>query len=145
MLVLAESCTGGLAAAAVVGVPGASEILAGSFVTYQTASKAAWLSVRADLLADPGPVSRKVAAAMAEGAAAKTPHATVAAAITGHLGPAAPPGEDGHLILAVRRGRRTRISEVRLPPEPTDRPARQSAAAVTLLTAVRDALDGPPE
>ena len=102
-LVLAESCTGGLAAASLVAVPGASDRFAGSFVTYQSASKAAWLAVPAALLEDPGPVSREVAAAMAAGVLERTPHATVAAAVTGHLGPDAPPGLDGVAWVAVRR------------------------------------------
>ena len=140
VLVLAESCTGGLAAAAVVRVPGASDLLAGSFVTYQSASKAAWLGVPTDLLADPGPVSRPVAAAMAAGAAAETPHATTAAAITGHLGPAAPAGENGRLVIAVRRGDTETIAEVRLPADISVRSARQAAAAVELLSAVRAVL-----
>ena len=145
VLVLAESCTGGLAAAAVVGVPGASEVFAGSFVTYQNASKRGWLGVPPSWLTDPGPVSREVAATMAERAAAKTPHASIAAAITGHLGPGAPAGENGRFIIAIRFDGWTAMEESRLPDEPSDRPARQAAAAVALLTAVRNALDGPAE
>ena len=141
VLVLAESCTGGLAAAALVGMAGASDLLAGSFVTYQTGSKAAWLGVPRALLDDPGPVSPEVAAAMAAGAAVRTPHATIAAAITGHLGPAAPAGENGRLFIAVRRGSQTPIvTERRLPGDGATRPERQATTATLLLDAVADAL-----
>ena len=143
-LVLAESCTGGLAAAALVGRAGASTRLAGSFVTYQTASKAAWLGIPEVLLTDPGPVSPEVAAAMAAGVAVRTPHATLAAAITGHLGPGAPPGENGRLVVAVCSGAaEPSVVERRLPDAPADRAERQAAAAAILLDAVAAALTPP--
>ncbi|NNJ26287.1 CinA family protein [Alienimonas chondri] len=140
-LVLAESCTGGLAAASLVGEPGASEVLAGSFVTYQTRSKAAWLGVPAAMLRRHGPVSEEVAAAMAAGAAALSPHAEIAAAITGHLGPEAPAGEDGRLLIAVRISARSPVvTERRLPDSVRGRRQRQEAAAVHFLTTISDAL-----
>ena len=140
-LVLAESCTGGLAAAALVARAGASARLAGSFVTYQTVSKAAWLGVPKSLLTDPGPVSPEVAVAMAAGAAVRTPRASLAAAITGHLGPDAPPGENGRLILAVCGGAaEPSVVERRLPEAPADRAERQAAAAEILLETIAAAL-----
>ena len=140
-LVLAESCTGGLAAAALVAEPGASAVLAGSFVTYQEASKAAWLAVPADLFERPGVVSGEVAAAMAAGALERTPHASVAAAVTGHLGPDAPADLDGAVWIAVTwQGGETVTRRAVLAIAP--RGDRQADAAARLLRAVADALTG---
>jgi nicotinamide-nucleotide amidase len=105
-IVLAESCTGGLASALLTRIPGVSEFHCGSAVVYQIATKAAWLGVPKSLLRNPGPVSREVAAKMAEGVLATTPHADIAGAVTGHLGPGAPPEQDGLVYIAfARRGR----------------------------------------
>ena len=135
-LVLAESCTGGLAAAALVAVPGASRVLAGSLVTYQEASKSAWLGVPPGLFDDPGVVSEPVAAGMAAGALQRTAHATVAAAITGHLGPHAPPHLDGTIWIAVARRKSVTVAE-RHRLTLTDRGDRQREAAERLLQSVR--------
>ena len=106
-LVLAESCTAGLVAAELGQVPGISEFLCGSMVVYRTPTKTAWLGISSELLHDPviGPVSAEVTIALARAVLEKTPEATVAAAITGHLGPGAPAGLDGQVHCAmVRRG-----------------------------------------
>ena len=95
VLVTAESCTAGLIAATLSRVPGMSQCLAGAQVVYQSASKTAWLDVPAELIDRHGDVSREVATAMATHALAKTPHATIAISITGHLGPDAPAELDG--------------------------------------------------
>ena len=138
-LVLAESCTGGMAAAALVATPGASARFAGSFVTYRNASKSDWLGIPTDLLENPGPVSREVAAAMTAGALDRTSEATVAAAITGHLGPHAPADLDGVVWISVcRRGEASSEKMVRL--APAERLSRQSAAATALLRVITDAL-----
>lgn len=100
-LVVAESCTAGLVAASLGGVPGISRHLCGSAVVYQESTKAAWLDVPESLFASPGVVSVEVAAAMASGALHRTPHADLAAAVTGHLGPGAPPELDGVIYVAV--------------------------------------------
>jgi nicotinamide-nucleotide amidase len=82
----AESCTGGLAAAALTAVPGASAVFLGSAVTYSDESKTALLAVEPGLLARFGAVSEEVARAMAEGARAAF-GATRAVAVTGIAGP----------------------------------------------------------
>jgi nicotinamide-nucleotide amidase len=145
-LVLAESCTAGLGAALLGRIPGVSEFLCGSAVVYQVETKARWLRVSRRLLRDPGPVSREVASAMAEGALAATPQADVSAAITGHLGPGAPPGQDGLVFVAfaarAREGApRVVVKQVELAEERGDRRGRplekrlrrQRSAAVHLL------------
>ena len=102
-LVLAESCTGGAVAAALAAVPGASDVLAGSMVVYQNASKVHWLDIDDGLIQRETAVSEPVARAMVHGALHRTPHANVAAVITGHLGPNAPEGFDGVAFMAFGR------------------------------------------
>ncbi|CAN1564370.1 cinA_cterm, competence/damage-inducible protein CinA C-terminal domain [Rhabdaerophilaceae bacterium] len=82
----AESCTGGLVAAALTGIAGSSDVFDRGFVTYSNAAKIAMLGVPEALISSHGAVSREVASAMAEGALAKA-GAGVAVAITGIAGP----------------------------------------------------------
>ncbi|MCA9058972.1 MAG: nicotinamide-nucleotide amidohydrolase family protein [Planctomycetaceae bacterium] len=103
-LVLAESCTAGLIAATLSRIPGISEFLAGSAVVYQLKTKHAWLDVSPEIMEDPGVVSAAVAEAMVRGVLANTPQAGVAASITGHLGPNAPPELDGIAWCAIQFG-----------------------------------------
>jgi nicotinamide-nucleotide amidase len=85
-IVTAESCTGGLVAAALTSIPGSSDVLERGFVTYSNRSKEELLGVRGDLIADLGAVSEGVARAMAEGAL-EASNAHIAVAITGVAGP----------------------------------------------------------
>ncbi|MCL2740502.1 MAG: competence/damage-inducible protein A [Oscillospiraceae bacterium] len=85
-LTLAESCTGGLAAAAVTSVPGASSVFRRSYVTYADEAKVECLGVRRETLRSCGAVSREVAAEMASGAR-RASGADLAVAITGIAGP----------------------------------------------------------
>ena len=82
----AESCTGGMVAAAITDVPGSSDIFDRGFVTYSNSAKRAMLGVRAETLLAHGAVSEQVAREMAEGALARS-DATLAVAITGIAGP----------------------------------------------------------
>ena len=82
----AESCTGGLIAAALTAVPGASSVLECGFVTYSNESKTQMLGVPAELIVKSGAVSAEVAAAMAEGALERS-RADIAVAVTGIAGP----------------------------------------------------------
>lgn len=82
----AESCTGGLVAAALTEVAGSSDVFERGFVTYSNRAKSELLGVPGDLIADFGAVSEPVARAMAEGALAAA-HAHVAVSITGIAGP----------------------------------------------------------
>lgn len=83
---LAESCTGGLVAAAITEIPGSSEVFETGFVTYSNEIKQELLKVSQDVLETFGSVSIACAWAMAQGALAKS-HAHVAVAITGIAGP----------------------------------------------------------
>lgn len=85
-LTLAESCTGGMLAAALTEVPGISGVLRAGFVTYSDEAKVRDLGVSEVLLAEHGAVSKEVAVAMAEGAAQRT-GTDLAVAITGIAGP----------------------------------------------------------
>lgn len=85
-IVLAESCTGGLVAAAITEIAGSSAVLDRGFVTYSNEAKIESLGVSEELIDTFGAVSPAVAWAMARGAL-KHSDADVAVAITGIAGP----------------------------------------------------------
>ncbi|CTQ34077.1 CinA family protein [Jannaschia rubra] len=82
----AESCTGGMVAAALTDVPGSSAVFLWGAVTYSNAAKRDMLGVSQVALADHGAVSEQVARQMAEGARARS-RAVLAVSITGIAGP----------------------------------------------------------
>ena len=86
MLATAESCTGGLIAAACTDVAGSSQWFERGLVSYSNAAKTELLGVPAALIAAHGAVSEAVVRAMAEGALVHT-HAQVSIAVTGIAGP----------------------------------------------------------
>ena len=86
MLATAESCTGGLIAAALTEIAGSSDVVDRGFVTYSNAAKTELLGVPAGMIAADGAVSQAVAAAMAEGALARSA-AQITVAVTGVAGP----------------------------------------------------------
>ncbi|MFD2649712.1 CinA family protein [Devosia albogilva] len=85
-IVTAESCTGGLIAAALTDIPGASQAFYGGYVVYANAAKTRLIGVQPRLIRDYGAVSNQVARAMADGAR-NTAHADFAVAVTGIAGP----------------------------------------------------------
>lgn len=85
-ITVAESCTGGLVAAAITEIPGSSAVFDSGYVTYSNDAKRARLKVSEDLLDTFGAVSVAVAWSMAQGALAAS-GADVAVAITGIAGP----------------------------------------------------------
>jgi nicotinamide-nucleotide amidase len=85
-VVLAESCTGGLVAAAITEIPGSSAVLDRGFVTYSNEAKLESLGVPLDIIETFGAVSIACAWAMAKGALARS-NADVAVAISGVAGP----------------------------------------------------------
>lgn len=86
MLATAESCTGGLIAAACTELAGSSNWFERGFVTYSNTAKAQMLGVDAALIAEHGAVSEPVARAMAQGAVQHS-SAPVSLAVTGVAGP----------------------------------------------------------
>lgn len=86
MLATAESCTGGLIAAACTELSGSSNWFERGFVTYSNAAKSESLGVDPALIAQHGAVSEVVARAMAFGAIRHS-HAQVSVAVTGVAGP----------------------------------------------------------
>ena len=86
VIAIAESCTGGLAAAAITAVEGSSDVFDRGFVTYSYEAKSELLGVNAEMIETFGAVSPAVGWAMAQGAIAKS-RADIAVAITGIAGP----------------------------------------------------------
>lgn len=103
----AESCTGGLVAAALTAIPGSSDVVDRGFVTYSNDAKIDMLGVPAALIATHGAVSEPVARAMAEGAL-RASSAGVTVSLTGIAGPgggsAGKPVGLVHLAAARRGG-----------------------------------------
>ena len=85
-LAIAESCTGGLVAAALTSIPGCSRVFDRGFIVYDNEAKSEMLGVPSELIAAHGVVSRAVAKAMAEGAIRHS-HAVAALSVTGIAGP----------------------------------------------------------
>jgi len=86
MLATAKSCTGGMVAAALTGIPGSSAVVERGFVTYSNAAKTEMLGVPAALIEAHGAVSEAVARAMASGALASS-RVDLAVSVTGIAGP----------------------------------------------------------
>lgn len=82
----AESCTGGMIAAALTDIPGSSAVVDRGFVTYSNAAKMQMLGVKAETLDAVGAVSEEVAAEMAAGAV-RNAGVTLAVSVTGIAGP----------------------------------------------------------
>jgi len=82
----AESCTGGLVAAALTEIAGSSDVVDCGFVTYSNEAKQQMLGVASETLRDAGAVSAQTAQEMARGAIAHS-NAHIAVAITGVAGP----------------------------------------------------------
>lgn len=113
MAVTAESCTGGMVAAALTDLPGASHVVDRGFVTYSNGAKAECLGVPLPLIERHGAVSEPVARAMAEGALANS-RADIAVAVTGVAGPGGSAAKPEGLVhfAAARRGAETRHMRV---------------------------------
>jgi nicotinamide-nucleotide amidase len=111
---VAESLTGGMLAAALTAIPGASAAFRGGVVAYATDLKSALLDVPAALLDRHGAVHPAVAEAMAEGARRRMA-AAVGAATTGVAGPDPADGQPvGTVHVAVSAGRSTMVRSLAL-------------------------------
>lgn len=140
----AESCTGGLVAAALTGIAGSSDVFERGFVTYANAAKTELLGVPAAVLERAGAVSAETAGAMAEGALGASP-ADLAVAVTGIAGPGG--GSAGKPVGLVwfalaRRGRAVETLEQRF--GDLGRGQVRLAATRCALDLLHAALTGPP-
>lgn len=86
MMAAAESCTGGMVAAAMTDLAGSSDVFERGFVTYSNEAKQDMLGVSASLITEYGAVSEQCAKAMAEGALMNS-KSGIAVSITGIAGP----------------------------------------------------------
>lgn len=142
-LVFAESCSGGMAAALMTQVPGISDFFCGSTVTYRAATKMAWLGVPQDVIEKHSAESQQTTDSMAIEVLNKTPEATIAGAITGHLGPGAAADVDGIVFVSVaaRSDEHCQtIATARFELKTSTRQDRQMEAAECLLKTLEDAL-----
>lgn len=138
---IAESCTGGLVAAALTDIPGSSDVVDRGFITYSDRAKAEMLGVPVPTLVQHGAVSAETAAAMARGVLAKS-KVDLAVAVTGIAGPGGgSPAKPVGLIWfgALRRGAEPRIERQVFT---GDRTAVRAAATRRALELLAEAADG---
>jgi nicotinamide-nucleotide amidase len=141
---LAESCSGGLLAARITNVPGASDYFAGSAVTYSYEAKEELLGVPKAMLEEFGAVSPQVAEAMAKGALERF-DADVAVSITGIAGPGGGTAEKpvGYVCFDARLADGTAIAVDRV--IPGDRADIRERSALVAMHLLRRLLGGGEE
>jgi len=110
MIATAESCTGGLIAAALTAIAGSSDVVERGFVTYSNEAKMELLGVPPHLIESEGAVSELVARAMAEGALERS-NADISVAVTGVAGPGGGSAEKPVGLVHIAVGRRGRGTE----------------------------------
>lgn len=141
-LATAESCTGGLIAAALTDIAGSASVVECGFVTYSNAAKNTLIGVPAEFIEQYGAVSRQVAMAMAEGALQHS-RADIAVAVTGIAGPDGGTDEKPvglvHMAVAAK-GRDTRHYEARFGAK--SRPEIRHATVEQALDLVLDMITG---
>ncbi len=139
-LATAESCTGGLIAAALTAIPGSSATLLAGYVTYSNAAKTAMVGVPAALIEAVGAVSEPVARQMAEGALRES-GADIAVSCTGIAGPgggsAAKPVGLVHLACAMNGQPTLALKQI----FPGDRTAIRAATVAAAFALIRRALE----
>lgn len=137
-VVFAESCTAGMVAATLASVPGISQYLCGSLVTYRPEMKRRWLGVKKKTIRKYTTESKACAAEMALCALQRTPEATWGVSVVGHLGPDAPPEKDGliHVCIARRtaKGNLKVKDETEYTCQKGERVRRQEEATEVVLT-----------
>ena len=140
----AESCTGGLVAAALTAIAGSSDVVDRGFVTYSNAAKQSMLGVPEETLDHFGAVSEETARAMTTGALAHAP-ADLAVSITGVAGPGggskAKPVGLVHFAAAARSGtvlhRRVEFGDI-------GRDVVRERSVLTALAMLRELAEGAP-
>lgn len=135
----AESCTAGMFIARLVNVPGASDVLNESFITYSNEAKMKYLGVQEETLKSVGAVSEETAKQMAEGVA-KAASANVGVGITGLAGPGGetPEKKAGLVYIAVSVNGKTTIKKHQ---SKGDRQKVREVAVSRAMTMVRLALE----
>ncbi len=139
MLATAESCTGGLIAAALTAIAGSSDVVDRGFVTYSNQAKNEMIGVPLSLIDAHGAVSEPVAAAMADGALVRS-HAAIAVSVTGVAGPGGGSAEKpvGLVCFGLARTGSPVITERQV--FPGDRAAIRAATVAHAFKMIRAAL-----
>ena len=137
-LATAESVTGGMVAARLTDVPGASTVFRGSVVAYTSEVKRRLLGVSVDLISEHGVVSEPVAEAMAVGAA-RLLGADVAIGLTGSAGPDRLEQDVGTVVIGVTTPNGSAARTMRLP---GDRERVRAYASTAALHLARRAVAG---
>jgi nicotinamide-nucleotide amidase len=140
-LATAESCTGGLIAAALTAIAGSSSVVMAGFVTYSNDAKQKMVGVSPESLSQHGAVSAEVARAMAEGARARA-GVSLALSCTGIAGPGgATPGKPVGLVFigCAREGAPTLVERHVFP---GDRAAVREATVAAALDLARRSVTG---
>lgn len=138
----AESCTGGMIAAALTDIPGSSDVLDRGFVTYSNQAKIEMLGVDAAVIEAHGAVSEPVARAMAEGALSHSA-AQLAVSVTGVAGPGGGTAEKpvGTVHIAVARKGAATIHRKCMFSCTLNRHAIRQQSTVTALSMLLERLD----
>lgn len=138
-LATAESATGGLIAATLTAIAGASDVVERGFVTYSNQAKTELLGVPAELIHAAGAVSEPVAQRMADGALRHS-HADIAVSVTGVAGPGGASADKpvGLVCFGLARRGAAVTSEHRI--FPGDRAAIRISAVERAFTLIRAAL-----
>lgn len=139
ILTTAESCTGGMLAAAITDVAGSSAVFERGYITYSNAAKSAMLGVRQATLDAHGAVSTQTAREMAQGALAAA-SAGLAVSVTGIAGPGGSEHKpEGRMCFAVAVKGATRHVQHDFGPQ--GRAANRTQSVQTALQLVLDALE----
>lgn len=141
LLATAESCTGGLIAAALTAIPGSSDVVERGFVTYSNAAKTELVGVPVELIAQHGAISEPVARAMAEGAITHS-RADIAISVTGVAGPGGGTATKPVGLVWLGLARRGLPTVAERNNFPGDRTAIREAAVGRAFTMIRAVLDG---
>jgi nicotinamide-nucleotide amidase len=139
MLATAESCTGGLIAAALTAIAGSSDVVDRGFVTYSNSAKNQMIGVPMALIEAHGAVSEEVARAMSEGALARS-HAAIAVSVTGVAGPGGGSADKpvGLVCFGLAQTAKPAITERQV--FPGDRAEIRAATVAHALKMIRAAL-----
>lgn len=136
----AESCTGGLVAATLTAIAGASDVFERGWVTYSNQAKAESLGVPGELIAAKGAVSPEVAEAMAKGALRRS-QADVAVSVTGVAGPGGGSAEKPVGLVFIGLARKDGWSQVERCQFDGDRDAVRRQTVARALAHLATALD----